>query len=599
LRYTPTLVALAAASFAASSARAGEIDTGIPELQLRWDNTVKYSAGTRLKSPSPELTSDVNTDDGDLNFKKGGLILNRLDLLSEFDARYKAVGLRISGAAWYDAVYNRGNDNPGAKPPNATPHPNQLSVGLNEFPDATRRLHGRKAEILDAFVFGKTEVDDMPLTGRLGKHTVLYGESLFFGMNGIVGAQTPVDVVKLLSVPNWTFKEIMMPVAQVSGQLQVRRNVTVGAYYQLAWKRNRLPGVGSYFSQIDAFDAGGEQAIVGCPAGIPLPCSPPSPPFTAGVFPTLRRGEDLEAKNSGQGGLSLRFRPEGQDTEYGIYAARFNSKDPVAYVSQYGAPPALNFATGVVGQYQLVYAEGTKVLGASFSTSVADVNVAGELSYRRNQPLVPQGGRIFLPDGVTPSSNNQFLPLGDTLHAQVSWIALLPPSSLWGGGSFVGELAWHRLQKVTANGSYANGEVLHAAPPLGGGPLNGKSKLDENATRSAAAVRFIFEPQYFQVLSGLDVSVPIGLGYGLFGRSPVINPGFSVYHGGDLSIGIKGDYLREWKVGLSYTKFLGRSADGGVVSPANLPPVVGQQGFSYAQGLADRDFVAFTLQRTF
>ena len=599
MRYAPNLVALAVASLAATSVRAAEFDTGIPDLQLRWDNTVKYSVATRLKAPSATLTSDVNTDDGDLNFKKGSLILNRLDLLSEFDARYKSAGLRMSGAAWYDGVYNRGNDNPGANPPNATPHPNQLSVGANEFPEATRRLHGRKAEILDAFVFGKTDVDDMPLTGRLGKHTVLYGESLFFGMNGIVGAQTPVDVVKLLSVPNWTFKELMMPVAQLSGQFQPRRNVTVGGYYQLEWKRNRLPGVGSYFSQIDAFDAGGEQAIVGCPAGIPLPCSPASPPFTAGVFPTLRRGEDLAAKNAGQGGLSMRFRPEGQDTEFGVYAARFHSKDPVAYVSQYGAPPALNFATGVVGQYQLVYAEGTKALGASFSTTVADVNVAGEVSYRWNQQLVPQGGRIFLPDGVTPSSNNEFMPLGQTVHAQLSWIALLTPGPLWSGGSFVGEIAWHRLRKVTANATYANGEVLHAAPPLGGGPLNGKSKLDENATRDAAAIRFIFEPQYFQVLSGLDISVPIGLGYGLSGRSAVINPGFSVYHGGDLSLGLKADYLREWKVGLNYTKFLGRKADGGVVTPANLPPVTGQQGFSYAQGLADRDFISFTLQRTF
>ena len=599
MRYEPTLVALAVASLAATSARAVEIDTGNTDLQLRWDNTFKYSVATRLKAPSTVLTSDVNTDDGDFNFKKGSLILNRLDLLSEFDARYKSVGLRVSGAAWYDAVYNRGNSNPGANPPDATPHPNQLSVPANEFTEATKRLHGRKAELLDAFVFGKTEVGDMPLTGRLGKHTVLYGESLFFGMNGIAGAQTPIDVVKLLSVPNWTFKEVMMPVAQVSGQLQIQRNVTLSAYYQFDWKRNRLPGAGSYFSQIDAFDAGGEQAIVGCPAGLALPCSPASPPFAAGVFPTLLRGSDLEAKKSGQGGTSLRWRPEGQNVEYGLYAARFNSKDPIAYVSQYGAPPALNFSTGVVGQYQLVFPEGTKVLGASFSTSLGDVNVAGELSYRWDQALVPQAGRVILPDGVTPSSNNQFAPLGQTLHAQVSWIALLSPGPLWDGGSFIGEIAWHRLQKVTANGTYANGEVLHAAPALGGGPLNGVSKLDENATRQAAAIRFIFEPQYFQVVSGLDLSVPIGLGYGLFGRSPVINPGFSIYHGGDLSIGLKGDYLREWKVGLTYTKFIGKQADGGVVSPANLPPVTGQQHFSYAQGLADRDYIAFTLQRTF
>ena len=599
MRYAPTLVALAAAAVAATPARAIDFDTGNPDLHVRWDNTLKYSLAMRLKSPSAELTSDVNTDDGDFNFKKHGLILNRVDLLSEFDLRYQSVGLRVSGAAWYDEVYNRHNDNPGPNPPNATPSPSQLSVPDNEFPASTRRLHGRMAEVLDAFVFGKTDLGDMPLTGRLGKHTVLYGESLFFGMNGVAAAQTPIDVVKLLSVPNWTFKEVMMPVEQASGQLQIKRNLTLGAYYQFDWKRDRLPGVGSYFSEIDAFDAGGEQAIVGCPAGLPLPCSPASPPFTAGVSPTLLRAPDMAAKKSGQGGLSLRWRPEGRDVEYGLYAAQFNSKEPIVYVSQYGAPPALNFATGVVGQYQLAYTNATKLLGTSVSTTFGDVNVAGELSYRWNQALVPQAGRIILPDGVTPTSNNQFAPLGQTLHAQLSWIALLSPNSLWQGGSFIGEIAVHRLQKVTANGTYGDGEVLHADPALGGGPLAGKTKLDENATRSAGALRFIFEPQYFQVLSGLDLSVPVGVGYGLFGRSPVINPGFSVYHGGDVSLGLKGDYLREWKVGLTWTKFFGHRADGGVVTPANLPPVAGEQAFSYAQGLADRDFVAFTLQRTF
>jgi hypothetical protein len=35
-------------------------------------------------------------------------------LLSELDASYGNVGGRISAAAWYDAVYNRGNQNSSA-----------------------------------------------------------------------------------------------------------------------------------------------------------------------------------------------------------------------------------------------------------------------------------------------------------------------------------------------------------------------------------------------------------------------------------------------------------------------------------------------------
>ena len=103
----------------------------------------------------------------------------------------------------------------------------------------------------------------------------------------------------------------------------------------------------------------------------------------------------------------------------------------------------------------------------------------------------------------------------------------------------------------------------------------------------------VFEPAYFQVLSGLDITVPFGLGYGLSGRSSVINPGFSVYHGGDLSIGVKGEYLQVWKLAFNYTHFFGSMAT------AVVPPNAPVQTYSYGQTLGDRDFISLSLQRTF
>src|SRR5439155_12316939 len=99
---------------AAGCSLAAPIDVGNPDIELRWDNTVKYSAGIRAKSRSATLTeiaappagggtgpNALNGDDGDRNFKNGGLISNRLDLLSELDLVYrKDYGLRVSGAVW-------------------------------------------------------------------------------------------------------------------------------------------------------------------------------------------------------------------------------------------------------------------------------------------------------------------------------------------------------------------------------------------------------------------------------------------------------------------------------------------------------------------
>jgi len=109
---TETMTALVGTLMASASAGAIDLNPG-GDWQVRWDNTVKYSAGIRVGSPSTALTNGagkVNNDDGDRNFNTG-LISNRVDLLSEFDIQKDGIGLRLSGAAWYDTVYNRGNAN--------------------------------------------------------------------------------------------------------------------------------------------------------------------------------------------------------------------------------------------------------------------------------------------------------------------------------------------------------------------------------------------------------------------------------------------------------------------------------------------------------
>jgi hypothetical protein len=73
-----------------------EASTGNPDAKLRWDNTIKYSAGWRLKDPSDPLVNNppasINQDDGDRNFGKG-LISNRLDLF--VDANRKLGSMRV------------------------------------------------------------------------------------------------------------------------------------------------------------------------------------------------------------------------------------------------------------------------------------------------------------------------------------------------------------------------------------------------------------------------------------------------------------------------------------------------------------------------
>ncbi len=251
-----TLTLAASLGLGASAAQAFQIDTGNPDLSLRWDNTLKYSAAWRLKAPSSKLSEGqtaLNQNDGDHNFGKG-LISNRLDILSELDIGFHNFGARVSGAAWYDTVYQERNDNHDAA------SANQRSVGFDEFTSDTRQLHGGDSELLDAFVYWNGELADRALSVRAGRHGLIWGESLFFGGNGIAGAMAPVDVVKAQSVPNTQFKEITRPVNQLSTAYQLTDDVSLGASYQLEWEATRLPGAGSYFSTSDTIGDGNEEA---------------------------------------------------------------------------------------------------------------------------------------------------------------------------------------------------------------------------------------------------------------------------------------------------------------------------------------------------
>jgi hypothetical protein len=532
----PALSALASAALFAHGAQAFQFDTGDSDLKLRWDNTLRYSAAARVTGrdarvyngaatynlPGTGTARDVNADDGDRNFSKG-LISNRVDLFSEMDLTFRDVGLRLSAAGWYDRVYNQDNDNDGLG------RVNKLSGPVNRFADETATQHGRYAELLDAFAFGKVDLGGMPMTFRAGRYAQLWGESLFFGSNGIAAGMAPTDVVKLQSVPTSTAKETTMPVGQVGGQLQVSSTLVLGGYYQFEWRRSRFPAVGSYFSTTD----------------IIFPAS------QAGFFgpgPTVK-APDQKARDGGQYGLQLRYSAESIDTDFGFYAIRYHDKSPKVYLS-----PNVT--------YREVYPENIRAYGASFNKNVGDAAVAGEVSMRQNLPLVSLAGSAV---AGFDNDGNPGYAVGKSFHANLNVFYTLPRSVLWDGGALLAEVAANRLLSVTKN----------------------PAALDPNTRRDALALRVVFSPQQLNVLPGVDLTTPIGLGYSPHARSAVVSA-FGVQNGGDLSLGLNAVYQQVWDLRLNYVRYLGTPG------PSSY---AGRQTF--LQALKDRNFVSLSLQRAF
>ena len=538
------------------------------DTRIRWDNTLRYSGGLRVESADARLLSDPNADDGNRDFH-AGFISNRFDLTSEFGITMGDYGAEISGTAWYDAVYNQHTDNDSA----ATFNPR--SVGNTAFTTAVRDLQGRNAELLNAFVYGNAEVAGLPVSLRAGRHTLVWGESLFFAENGVAAGQAPVDATRAASLPYARANDVYLPVWQVSASAQPTSRVAVDFYYQFEWRKSRFPGVGSFFSVADFADAGGERII---------------------ISPTqyLVRGRDYDP-TSAQFGAAVRVSTDAVDL--GFYATRFNAKYPQLYIrsgaytggaaamseaiasqvtqaqasiekpAAYGVPtgtgtggaykinvpPGAYTGTGGVGAYYLVYPDAIQVYGVSASSYVGDSSIAGEISTRRNMPLVSRPRLV--PAGTTIDGGaNALFAVGNTLHAQVSAITNFAPSKLWDGANLSAEVAANRVLDVTRNA--------------------GARDLTRNTF--AAALRGVFEPQYFNVFPGADISIPIGFGYGLTGSSAV--DGAQNAKAGDVELGLRMLYRAVWEASLTLTHYIG--------APARQP-------------FADRDYLSFSIRRTF
>ena len=548
-RPTSALPCLAAALLCFGQAGAAELELNNPDWSVRFDNTVKGSMLYRLHQADPLLVDStrllvpgvpastfpqaLNFNAGNDNFRNQGWVSKRIDLLSEFDAVYQRdFGLRISGAGWYDQAYDGATD--------AADRLNGQSP-YNAMPRTTRKLAGRKAEILDAFIFGGWDIGaGRKLTARLGQHALVYGETLFFGDNGIARAQGPMDVMKLQASPNAQFKEVIRPVPQVSGQLPLSADVTLGGYYQFRWQADRMAPAGSYFSTANNIWGGS-----------PLP-----EVITTSV---LLPGGDRRPSDSGQYGAQLKWRLD--ETDLGFYAACYHDKSGVFHSE-------LNVTSAAPGNWYYVFPQAITTVGASATHSIGNTNFSLEVSARNKMPLVT--ANIIYP-------NVQAAPqyaTARTAHANLSWLSTMGPNWLAREASLVGELAWNRVLSMD--------DPFHT--------------LDELRTRDATALQVVLSPSYRQVLPGLDLNVPVGLRYAVDGTSAITGFGWGAEHTGSATVGLDGIYQGVWQFSVTYNKYLGKAEPW-----VNYRPLLsgGHANYSSGNPLADRDYVAFSLRRTF
>lgn len=580
-----------AAMAMSGSASAFKIDSDNADVDIRWDNTFRYNAGWRAQAPTNYQTGSAFVGASETKYGSGDMVTNRLDVLSEFDFIYKKdTGFRVSGAAWYDGVYEGRAPQGGPGGVGAVYYPG------GKYPDEVRRYYnGPSGEVLDAFVFTKFDLGDVPVNVKLGQHTIYWGETLFSLGDGISAGQSYADLRKALATPGVEAKEVFKPLNQFSFSAQVSPEFTVMGQYFFDHKIDLFPLGGTFYSPVDFLTYAG---AVNTPLG----------------FPWL--GFDGKAKDkTGDWGLAAKWRPEWLDGTAGFYYREYTPKNSGALAINMGG----GFAPIGAGIYLDPAAPRTKLTGFSLAKQMWGISFGTDITYRKDASLqtitfFPVNAGAVVP-GVLGGASD-WAPLGDIWTATLNMIAYDGKRDLFGlplydSAVFIAELDYDGVDKVTKNKSNWNSAQNCSLGTVADGKWAGTNIRANGGcvTGESYGINISFEPKWFQVFPGTDVTMPMFYGVGLKGNSSVPAVGQNE-HQGAYSIGVTADVDAKYNFALKYNGFIYKhvSSTGNYVSNGCLAvgaPVaactfpIGQGNSNAALGdFSHKSTITFTAKAT-
>jgi len=546
--------------------------------------------------------------------------------------------------------------------------------------DDARDLACRDIRLLDAYVYGNFALNDgaNPLSIRVGNQVLSWGESTFIphGIN-----ITPVDVGVLRSpgadlkeafIPvgmAWASLGLTENMtAEVFYQYEWKNSYlpVPGSYFST----NDFAGEGGYGQNIQLGFAGNpdidldflvsemnliSQNAPALLAALTTPGSTAAQRAAAvnamlaySTKVTLRpqgSAGEIEPEDGGQYGIKLEyFSPELNDTEFAFYHMNYHSRTPLISgiasdfrvgVDANGQPLGVIQSLAYLAANQgnitkdnikeldvfskglIQYPEDIKLYGFSFNTTVDGTSVAGELSYRQDEPLqiddveilysgmpeqlanaglrpelegISQLGRY---DGnkVGPGEFAQGFILSDTTQAQITVTHLFGPMWIADNFTMLAEVGGIKINDMPdpsvlrlngPNTDRSGGPLLGT---INGGPLVNKdgvhTALSNGAetnpfpTASAWGYRLLAKADFNDVFAGVNMSHRVVFSHDVNGITP--DPLF-MFSKDKKSVGytVAFDYLNRWSSEFSYNAFWG--------------------GVGTTNNTADRDFVSFNIK---
>jgi hypothetical protein len=577
----------------------------------------------------------TNGDNANLNYNSGDSFSQIIKGSHELDVRYGNFGLFARGMYFYDMEMSDSD----------RAWTNPLS-GVNNDPcrddEASNQLCN-DVRLLDAFVYGDFEIGEMPLSVRVGQQVISWGESTLISHG--ISELNPVDIARLRA-PGSELKEAFIPFGAVWASLGVTENFNIEAFYQYNWEKTVLPAPGSYFSTNDFAGDGGQynnvqlgfasnpdmdldyliDGLNALSAGIANGSVPMASAGAAylGAFPTkitLRQSDaENEPDDGGQYGLKLSwFIPSLNDAEISLYHMNYHSRRPVF------SGITADFSDAAIGQdlgmllsgtitednytdlkafsrVELDYVEDIKLYAMSFNTVLGTTSVAGEVTYRQDEPLqiddvellfaaMPQQlandqGRSEL-DGISQmpvfqggERANGFI-LSDTLQAQMTLTHLWGPSFgasqlttlVEFGGINIQDMPDPDVLRLNGPGTARNGGIAGKE----GLELAVQDGVETNPfpDEFAWGYRAIAKLDFNNVIAGINISPRVVFSHDVKGTTP--DPLFLfVEERKSVALGVNFNYQSRWSADISYNGFW--------------------DGVGTTNQMEDRDYISFSIK---
>jgi hypothetical protein len=532
----------------------------------------------------------ANADDGNLNYDKWDVYSTNIKATSELELNYRVdrgivrdVGAFVRASAFYDVIQNCSS---------CTRRTNLDSDARHRRSVVDGGVVGTDFQFLDAYLDSSYDIADHFVNLRFGNQVLSWGESLF--IPGGINTINAFDVAKI-RLPGSELKEALVPAPMIrlAGDIFSTSwgSLGVEAYYQFHWNRTNVDPVGSYWGTRDTTGRGAEGLFFGGspfalgPVGDPgsdsvIPAFGPYPGCGEGALPFpscsaqalfaavagIPRFGDDEPSNQGQGGVALRFYADPILTEFGLYYIRYHSKTPVVGMNGTLVGPATFFPSDYFRQY----ADNVDLIGFSFATNVLMATVAGEVSYRFNDPVVldpnAAGAAASAPFGQSFRVNG--FQREEKIQANLSLIQTLGPSTRWGIGPLVSFL---RADDISLTSEVAvveypslDGDIPYSAP--------GGTSLGKDVDEFSWGYQMLMRITYTNPLGIPITLIPsVGWKHDVGGDTPGQTP--FVEETKALTVGLDLDYLQQWGFNVTYGRFMGAGM-------ANL--------------VRDRDFLSFS-----